>query len=181
MGFILGIDFPLEIAQWLQERALGIAATALAFLVLYIISHWLLTRFFNAKMRLHKLDTVKDARAKTLRLLLIDALRIVVLFSALMTILPQAGVNPTALAAGSFGFLAVFGIIFQQTLQDIGAGLTVFLADRFHIDEEVSIAGLRGKVEYAGLRIVVLRNIDGEECTVPYRNVGTIVNHSRKN
>lgn len=165
---------------WTFEKGPGLVATGALFFAVYLLTHWVIDRSLKAWAKMRSIDRAHDARMQTWHQLMVDALRIGFGFSALMALLPQVGINPAALAAGSVGLAAVFAIAFQKSLNDTGAGLIIFFEDHFRVGEEVSIAGIKGTVERTSLRMVIVRNGEGEECVIPYGNIGTIVNHSRR-
>ena len=69
------------------------------------------------------------------------------------------------LARASFGIAIGFGA--QGLIRDILSGLFIILEDQYFKGDWVQIAGIVGEVEYLGLRITRLRDLDGTCHVVP--------------
>jgi len=90
-------------------------------------------------------------------------------------------INVTALVAG----LGVTGIAValavQSVLGDLLGALNIVMAKPFVVGESITVGDLSGTVEYVGMRTTRLRSANGEQLTVPNKQLleNTIRNWSR--
>ena len=98
-----------------------------------------------------------------------------ILLVALLWILAIAGVNlmPVLAGAGVAG-LAV-GLGAQSLIRDFVSGLFVMLEGQFAVGDHVNIGGTLGVVEELGLRVTVLRDLQGQLHHIPNGTVGTVI------
>ncbi|MCD6358924.1 MAG: mechanosensitive ion channel family protein [Dehalococcoidia bacterium] len=118
-------------------------------------------------------------RIDTLSSLLIAICGVVITFGAILTVLPEVGVNITAMLTGlGVGGLAVaFGA--QDLIKDVVSGLFILLEDQYRVGDVVSIAGVSGLVQEMGLRRTVIRDLDGIVHSVPNGKVGVSGNFTK--
>ncbi len=88
------------------------------------------------------------------------ALGIIVIL-ALVTILPEFGINITGMLVGLgiVGIAVGFGA--QSLIRDYLSGIFILLEDQYDVGDVVRVAGIAGLVEEVGLRRTVLRDLDG--------------------
>ncbi|MFN7941197.1 MAG: mechanosensitive ion channel family protein [Thermoanaerobaculia bacterium] len=104
-----------------------------------------------------------------------------VLALGLVMALEQVGLNVGSLVAGlGIAGLAV-GLAAQELLSNLVAGVVLLWDRPFSLDDNVTIAGIDGRVVEIGLRATRLRTLENREVTLPNREVTQrqIVNHSR--
>lgn len=119
------------------------------------------------------------ARLKTLKKAFSSILSSVIWILAVITLLPQVGINITPiLAALGVGGLAL-GLAAQNLIRDYIIGVLILLEDQFRAGEEVEIAGKRGLVKDFNLRRVILRTKAGEICFVPNSQISSVLNFTR--
>jgi len=125
-------------------------------------------------------ETEITKRADTLSSILIKIVGIVILIIALITILPEFGVNIATLLAGiGVGGLAI-AFAAQNLVRDYISGFFIILEDQYRIGDVVAIAGVAGAVEEIGLRRTVLRDVDGNVHSVPNGKVELSTNMTKK-
>jgi len=125
-------------------------------------------------------ETDIQQRTDTLSSILVKIAGILILIIAVITILPEFGVNITTLiAAIGIGGLAI-AFAAQSLVRDFIAGFFILLEDHYSIGDVVSIAGVTGVVEDIGLRRTVLRDIDGNVHSVPNGKVELSTNMTKK-
>ncbi len=149
-----------------------------------------LAKIFISKMTKHfvvhrdklagRLAVVPDEkRLSTLKKAFFSILSIVIWVLAVITLLPQFGIDiAPILAAVGVGGLAL-GLATQNIIRDYLAGIFILLEDQFRVGEEVEIAGQAGIVEDFNLRRTVLKNKQGEICYVPNNQIVSVVNLTR--
>ncbi len=106
-------------------------------------------------------------REDTLISIFNGALKVVVWLTALMTILPEFGIEigPILAGAGILGVAVGFGA--QYMIRDFLAGLFIILENQYRIGDWVVIGKVSGEVERITLRKTVLRDRDGAEHHIP--------------
>jgi len=125
-------------------------------------------------------ETEIQKRANTLSSILVRIVGILILVIAVITILPEFGVNITSIiAAIGIGGLAI-AFAAQSLVRDFIAGFFIFLEDHYRVGDVVAIAGIAGVVEDIGLRRTVLRDVDGNVHLVPNGKVETSTNMTKK-
>jgi small-conductance mechanosensitive channel len=98
-----------------------------------------------------------------------------------LLILANFNINVTALVAG----LGVTGIAValavQSVLGDLLGALSIVMAKPFVVGEAITVAELTGTVEYVGLRTTRIRSVNGEQVTVPNKQLleNTVRNFTR--
>jgi small-conductance mechanosensitive channel len=119
-------------------------------------------------------------RTDTLSSVLVKIVGIIVLIVAVITILPEFGVNIASLiAAIGIGGLAI-AFAAQNLIRDFIAGFFILLEDHYGIGDVVSIAGVAGVVEDITLRRTVLRDLDANVHSVPNGKVELSTNMTKK-
>ena len=104
-------------------------------------------------------ETEIQKRTGTLSSILIKIAGILIAIIALITILPEFGVNIATLIAGiGIGGLAI-AFAAQSLVRDFISGFFIFLEDQYRIGDVISTAGVAGAVEEISLRRTVLREV----------------------
>jgi len=125
-------------------------------------------------------ETEIQQRTDTLSSVLVKIVGIIVLVIAVITILPEFGVNITSLiAAIGIGGLAI-AFAAQNLIRDFISGFFILLEDHYGIGDVVSIAGVAGVVEDITLRRTVLRDINASVHSVPNGKVELSTNMTKK-
>ncbi|WP_018238001.1 mechanosensitive ion channel family protein [Ensifer sp. BR816] len=127
-------------------------------------------------------DSAELARLGRLRTLLPifrNALAVLILVVAGLSVLAELGVQigPLIAGAGIFGVAIGFGS--QTLVKDILSGVFYMLDDAFRIGEYIQSGSYQGTVESFSLRSVRLRHHRGPIYTVPFGVLGAVQNMSR--
>jgi len=119
-------------------------------------------------------------RTDTLSSILVKIAGIIILVIAIIMILPEFGVDITALiAAVGVGGLAI-AFAAQNLVRDYITGFLIILEDQYRVGDVVSIAGVAGGVEEIGLRRTLLRDLDGNVHSIPNGKVELSTNMTKK-
>jgi len=161
-------------------RVIVIIAIAVAvFLICRPIIRSVIKRIVSHRMAAED-ETDIQQRTDTLSSILVKITGIIILIIAVITILPEFGVNIYSLIA----FIGVGGLAIafaaQSLVRDFIAGFFILLEDQYSIGDVVSIAGVAGVVEDIALRRTVLRDLDGNVHSVPNGKVELSTNMTRK-
>ena len=125
-------------------------------------------------------ETDIQQRTDTLSSILVKIAGIIILIIAVITILPEFGVNiTTMIAAIGVGGLAI-AFAAQNLIRDFISGFFILLEDQYSIGDVVSIAGIAGVVEDITLRRTVLRDLDANVHSVPNGKVELSTNMTKQ-
>ena len=125
-------------------------------------------------------ETDIQQRTDTLSSILVKIAGIIILIIAVITILPEFGVNiTTMIAAIGVGGLAI-AFAAQNLIRDFISGFFILLEDQYSIGDVVSIAGIAGVVEDITLRRTVLRDLDANVHSVPNGKVDLSTNMTKQ-
>lgn len=148
--------------------------------ILILIVGWLTARWVGRWTRevLSRSHHVDD----TLKPLLSNFVRYLILAVTLVVVLGQFGVQTTSLIAllGATG-LAI-GLALQGTLSNVASGVMLLFLRPFRVNESITAAGITGKVEEIGLFQTIIITDDGVMVAVPNSSLftGVIINNTRK-
>jgi small-conductance mechanosensitive channel len=120
-----------------------------------------------------------SSRLRTLIPILRISVNVLIAVMISLLVLSHLGFNITPLLAGAsvIGLAISFGS--QALVKDIVTGVLFLAEDSFRIGEYIVCGNSRGTVEGFTLRSVRLRHQDGQIFTVPFGQIGEIVNFSR--
>jgi small conductance mechanosensitive channel len=108
-------------------------------------------------------------RVDTVRTLVINIEKYLIIIIAIIAILAIFGVNVTSMVAGLGIMTAIVGLAFQDLAKDIIAGISIITENQFDVGDNVEINGFRGTVISIGLKTTKLRSYKG--------NIKCIANH----
>lgn len=120
-----------------------------------------------------------EAKVKTLKTVTTSVFKFGIYLVAVLSVLVQLGVSPTALTAISGSIAVAIGLGAQNVVSDIIAGIFILVEDQFRVGDIVTINGCTGTVENVTIRTTRLRDIDGTVYIVPNGTISTITNKCR--
>lgn len=149
---------------WLEGSGIRIliiiAITVASYLVLRHFIPLLIKRTVALRMKGELEEEIKKRSDTLCSLLTKIALGIIVIL-ALVTILPEFGINITGMLVG-LGIVGIaIGFGAQSLIRDYLSGIFILLEDQYDVGDVVRVAGIAGFVEEVGLRRTVLRDLDG--------------------
>jgi len=121
-----------------------------------------------------------EQREKTLEGVFISTSSLIIWVIATLMILPEFGISTTPVLAGSGLVGLAIGMGSRSLIQDYLSGLFILLEDQYRIGEEVSFAGIKGKVKDLNLRRTVLEDSEGVIHYIPNGQIKKASNFSRK-
>lgn len=170
-----------EIEDWLNEHGTDILITLAVLFVAYWVFRAIVPRLARAAMMrgAHPPDEEMDRRADTILGVIDGSARLAALLLAIVTILPEFGVNITAIVTG----LGITGLALalgsQQLVRDAVNGIFLLAEDQYRQGDVVTIAGVTGTVESITLRRTIIRDDDGVVHSVPNGSINVVSNHTR--
>jgi small-conductance mechanosensitive channel len=169
--------------DWFKSSGIRVIVIVAIAVAVYLICRPII-RSIIKRMVSHRMagedETEIQQRTDTLSSVLVKIVGILVLIIAVITILPEFGVNITSLiAAIGIGGLAI-AFAAQNLIRDFISGFFILLEDQYGIGDVVSIAGIAGVVEDITLRRTVLRDLDANVHSVPNGKVELSTNMTKK-
>jgi moderate conductance mechanosensitive channel len=124
--------------------------------------------------------TFREKRAETLRSILNNLARVMLIAFVGATLLSAIGVDirPIIAGAGVVGIAVGFGA--QSVVKDLLAGFFIIFENQFGIGDTVTIGTYTGSVEHMTLRVTVLRDEAGVVHIIPNGKVETVSIVSRE-
>jgi len=179
VGLVMAEIFTIA---WLEESGVRILviiaiAVALYFVLRHLIPR-LIKRTVTQRMKGELEEEIKQ-RSDTMSSLLTKICLGIIVILALVTILPEFGINITALLAGLgvIGIAVGFGA--QTLIRDYLSGIFILLEDQYDVGDVVRVAGIAGLVEEVGLRRTVLRDLDGIVHSISNGEINTASNFTK--
>ncbi|MCH5585735.1 mechanosensitive ion channel family protein [Shimazuella sp. AN120528] len=145
-----------------------IAITYIAFLIIKGIIY----RFIVGRKK-------EIPRLQTLASLASNFIGYVLFFVAVVALLDQFGINATGLiaSAGIIGLAIGFGA--QGLVSDIVTGFFILMEDQVNVNDHITVNGFSGVVEQTGLRVLKIRDLNGDLHFIPNRELKSLTNHSK--
>ncbi|MCH7579201.1 MAG: mechanosensitive ion channel family protein [Chloroflexi bacterium] len=177
--FVADIDW----SRW-SETLWTSGVRVLAIVVIIFIALRILERLLEPAIRStitrqmrNEPEIEVEQRIDTLTSVIYRTAWLVAVMAGLITILPEFGINASALLAGAglIGLAVGFGA--QSLVKDVIAGLFILIENQYGKGDVVTIAGVGGTVEDVNLRRTLIRDLDGTQHSVPN---GEIVVSSNK-
>ena len=121
----------------------------------------------------------RSARIRTLLPLFRKVVFTVIVVMVSMIVLSELGINigPLLAGAGMVGLAVGFGA--QTLVKDVITGLFILLEDTIAVGDYVEVGGHEGDVESFSIRTIRLRDPSGSVHTVPFSDVGTVLNYTK--
>ena len=121
----------------------------------------------------------REQQTRTLAGLLFSAGTKIVWGIALLTAMPEFGINvtPVATLAGLASLAIGFGA--QNLVRDIITGFYIVLEDQYIVGDTIQVADTIGRVEHVTLRRTVVRDARGALVTIANGDIRTVANLSR--
>lgn len=121
----------------------------------------------------------REQQTRTLAGVLFSAGTIFVWAMAILTALPEFGINVTPIAAlAGLASLAI-GFGAQNLVRDIITGFYIILEDQYIVGDTIQVADTVGRVEHLTLRRTVVRDSRGALVTIANGDIRTVSNLSR--
>ena len=182
--FLWGV--PLLTAFGIEARAVARAIVEIGLIALAAAFLWNAVGAFASRVAQSEGVTVSAEEAEaprtrigTLLPLITGVVKVSIVAITLLTILVAIGINVWPIIGG----LSIFGIAIgfgsQTLVKDVVSGLFFLIDDAFRLGEYIETPGAKGTVEKISVRSVSLRNARGALASVPYGQIGKVINFSR--
>lgn len=153
---------------------------AVGIIILLSIIGIIIARKMIIRLTTHsRLNKGTQLRLKTIQSILINATTYVIIFIAFVSILAEFNINISAIlaSAGVLGLAIGFGA--KDLVSDIVSGFFILLEDQVQVGEDVTVNGFSGTVEHVGIRVMKIRDQEGDLHFILNREIKSLTNHSR--
>ncbi|MDO8616597.1 MAG: mechanosensitive ion channel family protein [Dehalococcoidia bacterium] len=170
-----------EFQDWLTRSGKDILIIAGILLAAYVLFRALFPRVARAAIMRggHPADDEMERRANTIIGVIDRTAGLAVLLIGLVTILPELGINITAIVTG----LGVTGLALalgaQLLVRDAINGIFLLAEDQYRRGDVIRIADVTGTVEEITLRRTIIRDDDGVVHSVPNGSISVVSNYTR--
>lgn len=175
----------------LAERGVGarLAGSVIDLMLIFAVAYGLLesVRIFTdrriaaeqARLSADSNAAATGARLGTVLPLIKSVAQVAIVVVALLAVFGELGVNvlPLLASAGIVGIAIGFGA--QALVKDVLSGIFFLIDDAFRKGEYIDIGNAIGTVEAISIRSMKLRHHDGLLYTIPFGEIGQIMNYSR--
>ena len=170
------LDTPL--GKQLTESAFSIMAVLVLALIFWEAVNTGVERYLNRTDAQGNM-VERSARIRTLLPLLRKMAITVLAVMVSLIVLSELGINigPLLAGAGVIGLAVGFGA--QTLVKDVITGLFILVEDTIAVGDWVSVGGHEGDVESLSIRTIRLRDVPGTVYTVPFSEVGTVINYTK--
>jgi small-conductance mechanosensitive channel len=169
--------------DWFIETGIRVVVIIAVAVIVYFLFKFLIPKLigrFVSRRMVGELDTEIKKRTETLSSILITIVGLIILVIAILTILPEFGVNiATLIAAIGVGGLAI-AFAAQNLVRDFITGFFILFENQYGVGDVVTIAGISGAVEEITLRRTILRDLDAKVHSIPNGKVEVSTNLTRK-
>ena len=169
--------------DWFIDHGIRILVIILVAVALYfLLRHFvplLIRRLISQQMKGQPEAEIKQ-RSDTLSSVFVNTGVVVIAIIAIFTILPEFGINITAMAAGLGVIGVAVGFGAQSLIKDVINGIFMLLEDQYRVGDVVTVAGIGGLVEEMNLRRTVLRDLDGIVHSTPNGEIKIASNFTQK-
>jgi small-conductance mechanosensitive channel len=169
--------------DWFMDTGIRVIVIIVVAVIIFFICRWIIPSIMKRTVTRRMAgedETEIKKRTDTLSSILVKIAGIIILVIAVITILPEFGVNiATLIAAIGIGGLAI-AFAAQSLVKDYITGFFIILEDQYRVGDVVSIAGVAGGVEEIALRRTILRDLDGNVHSIPNGKVELSTNMTKK-
>lgn len=171
-----------NVSDWLAGDGARILGVVLAALLADFALHRIVPRLLDLAIQ-RQMGDVSQAevrqRSRTLSSVLTGAGRLALALFALLTILPLAGINVTAIVTG-FGIAGLaIALGAQAFVRDAISGIFLLVEDQYRRGDVVRVADVTGTVEELTLRRTLVRDDDGVLHSIPNGAISVVSNYTR--
>ncbi len=153
------------------------------YILMGIIIYNIIKNIINKMPRFSKkaLKPAQAQRVKTLRILILNIIKYIVVIFVVLAILSVFGINVKSILAGLGIGTAIIGLAFQDMAKDLIAGFGIITEGTYDVGDTIEIEGFMGEVTALGLKTTQIKNYKGAVKIVANRYMDNIINYSLNN
>lgn len=157
----------------LKKEIIAPIIIVLVAIILCIITE----KIFNKLLKIGS-KRLNESRIKTINNLIINIIRFIIAFIAMVIILEIYGIDTKSLVTSLGVVGVVVGLALQDILKDFLAGMAIIFEGQYSIGDWVQINGFTGEVLPSNLRSTKLKSLTGEIKIISNRNIVELINYS---
>ena len=175
-----------KISEVVTEQQLVVAGIRVLLVIVITlvalkVTSWIANRIDRKMIERGELKPSEGVkRRRTLTNIVKYSINIVILLVTVITILHETGVDITPILAGAGIMGIVIGLGTQNLMRDVLGGMFVLMEHQYDVDDVISVAGVRGKVEKVTLRMTRLRDVEGSVHFVPNGQASVVTNLTKE-
>jgi small-conductance mechanosensitive channel len=177
-------DFIQNLNDWFFSRGIKVVAILVVAWIVVRIGKIVISRVINTIIkkseRIVKDGKIQQQRVRTLTKVFKSTFSAIIWVIAVLTVLPELGVNIAPLLAGAGLAGLAIGMGARNLIQDYLSGLFILLEDQYRVGEKIDIGGIKGEVVDLNLRRTVIKDTESTLHYIPNGQVKTASNFSRK-
>lgn len=151
----------------------------LVYIVIGFISYYAIKKILDKSIRIDKIGLKSHKqRAKTIKILIQNIIKYIVVVLVVLAILSIYGVNVKSIVAGLGITTAIIGLAFQDFAKDIIAGISIITEGQYDVGDTIEAEGFMGEVISLGLKTTKIRNYKGAIKIISNRYMDKIINYS---
>lgn len=168
-----------EVSHWLLTSGIRIGAIIIGSFFVIRLFRVLIEKSKDKLSPPEKVGIERRKRTETLARIMETTARVLVLLAAFLMVLKEVGIEigPLLAGAGILGLAVSFGA--QNLVRDVISGFFILLENHMNVGDVVQIAGVAGLVESMGLRVTVLRDLEGKVHIVPNGEIKVVTNMTK--
>ncbi len=182
LPYLVGAPDWDDVGDWLATDGARIFGVVVAALLIDLALHRIVPHALRLAIERQMRDASPDEigqRSRTLASVFTGTGRAIIAVIALLTLLPLAGVNITAIVTG-FGITGLALALGAQALvRDTINGAFLLVEDQYRKGDVVRIAEITGAVEEITLRRTLIRDQDGVLHSIPNGTISVVSNFTR--
>ena len=148
-------------------------------IIVYIILKRIISNVFTNRAFKTKRHYAK--RANTLKVMLLNIIKYVIIIFVALAILTVYGVNIRSILAGLGITAAIIGLAFQDLAKDLIAGAAIIGEDQYEIGDTIEVDGFTGEVVSVGLKTTRIRDFKGRTKIIANHNITEVINYNLSN
>lgn len=152
------------------------------YIIIGIISFALIRKIIVTVFKQRKRLSVKNNKKyNTLMQVIIDCIKIIIIFLVVLSILSLYGIDVKAALAGLGIISVLIGLAFQDLFKDVIVGFSIIVEDYFSVGDTIEVAGFKGEVLHIGIKSTKIKRFDGPVMIISNRNIDKVINYTTTN
>lgn len=153
------------------------------YIIIGILIYNILSRIISRALKRseQRLEKENIQRIKTLKSLILNIIKYLIIIIEIIAILAVFGVNVTSFVAGLGITTALVGLALQDYAKDIIAGVSIITENQYDVGDTIEIDKFKGEVISLGLKTTKIRDLDGVVYIVSNRYMDKVKNYSLSN
>ena len=148
------------------------------YIILGIITYYIIKHFLTKTLSNNKLSKHQQQKSKTLRIMILNIIKYIIVILVLLAILSVFGINVKSIIAGLGITTVIIGLALQDLAKDLIAGMSIIAEGQYEIGDTIEVDGFRGEVIFIGLKTTRIRDYKGATKIIANHNMDNIINYS---